>query len=150
MLRSFLNLGAFFAPQKTGLCGGSAPATPWPLRAPPIPCALRRWSFTTSKTPHLSTGVELLPCANSNCGYTPGKGGVTGAASDPQPPVAVLRPGAHSQMLCICFRNASIHGRLGCAHKTMHRMVLSHRGGSERPPEAGWSEGETSPFLIFR
>jgi hypothetical protein len=34
--------GAFFAPQKTGLSGGSAPAAPWPLRAPSIPCALRQ------------------------------------------------------------------------------------------------------------
>jgi hypothetical protein len=32
---SKLHLGAFFAPQKTGLSGGSAPAAPWPLRAPP-------------------------------------------------------------------------------------------------------------------
>jgi hypothetical protein len=35
-------LGAFPAAPETGLCGGSASATPWPLRAPPIPCALRR------------------------------------------------------------------------------------------------------------
>jgi hypothetical protein len=42
-----LRLGAFFAPQKTGLCGAPrfrAPAPPaaWLLRTPSIPCALRR------------------------------------------------------------------------------------------------------------
>jgi hypothetical protein len=70
----FSYLGAFFAPQKTGLCGGSVPARCAATEAtcggpaPPIPCAvstpgkpevglvpicIQTWRFTFGKPPEI-------------------------------------------------------------------------------------------------
>jgi hypothetical protein len=44
----------------------------------------------------------------------------------------------------LCF--AYIHVRLACAHKTMHRMVLSPAEGVVENAAGVWNEGEASPL----
>ncbi|MDR1467713.1 MAG: hypothetical protein LBT00_00320 [Spirochaetaceae bacterium] len=51
------------------------------------------------------------------------RGRCGGLTYNPQRPVSGFRPGRGTPTAC--FGNASIHGRLGYAHKTMRRMVLS-------------------------
>ncbi|MDR1467762.1 MAG: hypothetical protein LBT00_00565 [Spirochaetaceae bacterium] len=50
-------------------------------------------------------------------------GALRGRAYNPPRPVSGFRPGRGTPT--VCFSRASVRGRLGYAHKTMHRMILS-------------------------
>jgi hypothetical protein len=59
----FNNLGAFFAPQKTGLCGARPRrSAPWLLRTPPIPCAVGTPACRGGLDPNIQSSetVEIL------------------------------------------------------------------------------------------